>query len=191
MGGCWQPSGVVVQVLGVVASNEERLVTPTLSAATSTSTGFTFTITNYSALNTYVVSTTAGSVSESSGTVTQAGLGYSTSATVSVYATRTGYSNSDTVTRTGTSSAAPCVPAGCTPPCGSYAYSYTTTCATGQGGAQVPGSCGSPGCTSGCRYYNLDWYVYSAQTCYDNCGVPTTATCATFSAQSVNATCCA
>lgn len=190
MGGCWQPDGLVMQVLGAVALVADQLPVPTLGTATATSTGFTFSITNYSALNTYVVTTTAGTASQTSGTVTQAGLGYSTSATVSVYATRAGFSNSDVATRAGTSSAAPCVPAGCTPPCGAYTYSYTTTCATGQGGAQVAGSCGSPGCLGGCRYYNLDWYVYSAQTCYDNCGQPTTATCATFSAQSVNGTCC-
>lgn len=177
-----------MQILSV-ASGSEKLDEPIFSAATSTSTGFTFTITNYNALNTYTATTTAGTASVSTSTVTQAGLGYSTSSTVTVTATRAGFTSSF-ATKSGTSSAAPCVPAGCTPPCGPYAYSYTTTCATGQGGAQVAGSCGAPGCNSGCRYYNLDWYVYSAQTCYDNCGVPTTATCATFSAQSTNATCC-
>jgi hypothetical protein len=165
-----------------------QIVTPVLGTATATTGGFTFAITNYSALNTYVVSTTAGSASQTSGTVTQSGLGYSVSATVSVYATRSGFTNSATATRAGTSAA--CVPAGCTPPCGGWTYSYTTTCATGGGGSQVPGSCGSPGCNSGCRYYNLDHYFYSQQSCVDNCGITYYNTCADFTAESVNATCC-
>lgn len=163
---------------------------PTTSAATATSTGFTFTITNYDANTNYSATTSAGTVSISTSTVTQAGLGYSTSATVTLTGSKDGYT-SLTASVTGTSSAAPCVPAGCTPACGGYTYSYSTTCATGQGGAQVAGSCGSPGCASGCRYWNRDCYVYSSQTCYDNCGIPTTATCATFCVDStVAATCC-
>ena len=177
-----------MQIVAVVGGSE-KLATPTFGAVTSTTGGFTFSITNYSASNNYTVSTTAGSASQTSGTVTQSGLGYSASATVSVYATRTNFETSDTATQAGTSSA--CVPAGCTPSCGGYTYSYSTTCATGQGGAQVAGSCGSPGCTSGCLYWDRDCYVYSAQTCYDNCGVPTTATCATFCVDSsVASTCC-
>lgn len=166
----------------------EKLATPTFGAVTSTTGGFTFSITNYSASNGYTVSTTAGSASQTSGTVTQSGLGYSASATVSIYATRTGYETSDTATQAGTSSA--CVPAGCTPTCATYAYSYTTTCATGQGGAEVPGSCGAPGCTTGCRYYNLDWSVSAGGSCTDNCGVVYYASCPPISSQSASSTCC-
>lgn len=166
-----------------------KLDTPVLGSATAVSGGFTFAISNYSALNSYTISTTAGSASQASGTVTESGLGYSASATVSVTATRSGYLDSDTATRTGTSSA--CVPAGCTPPCGGYTYSYSTTCATGQGGAQVPGSCGAPGCSAGCRYWNRDCYVYSQQSCTDNCGVVYYNTCASFCVDStVAGTCC-
>jgi hypothetical protein len=80
-----------------------NLATPTLSAATSTTGGFTFTITNYDALNSYTVSTTSGSVAPvTSSTVTQSGLSTGASATVSVTATRIGYLNSSTATVTGT-----------------------------------------------------------------------------------------
>jgi hypothetical protein len=174
-----------MQILGAVGSAQEILPTPTLGAATSTSTGFTFAITNYSALNTYVVSTTAGSVSESSGTVTQSGLGYSTTATVSVYATRSGYQTSATEQKTATSSAAPCVPAGCTPPCGTATFSGATTC----GGSVI--CCNCPGCTSGCRRWALDCYTYSQQSCTDNCGVVYYNTCSSFCVDStVSSSCC-
>ena len=78
------------------------LATPTLSSATSQSGGFFFTINNYDASNTYNISTTAGSVSRSGNIVTVSGLSEGSSATVTVGATRSGYGNSDTATRTGT-----------------------------------------------------------------------------------------
>ena len=162
------------------------LDTPVLSAATSISGGFTFTITNYSALNTYVLSTTAGSASQTSGTVTQSGLGYSTSATVSVTATRSGFVTSATETRAGTSNAAPpCVPAGCTPPCGTATFSGATTC----GGSVI--GCYMPGCYGGCRRWALDCYTYSQQSCVDNCGITYYNTCASFCVDStVSSACC-
>lgn len=175
-----------MQILSI-ASSSEKLDEPIFSVATSTSTGFTFTITNYNALNTYTATTTAGTVSISTSTVTQAGLGYSTSATVTVTSSRAGF-DSSFGTKTGTSSAAPCVPAGCTPPCGGYTYSYSTTCATGGGGALI--GCGIPGC-AGCRYWNRDCYVYSQQSCVDNCGITYYNTCASFCVDStVASTCC-
>lgn len=171
---------------GQVHSNwvgTSALDTPVLSAATSISGGFTFTITNYSALNTYVISTTAGSASQTSGTVTQSGLGYSTSATVSVTATRSGFTNSSTATRTGTSAA--CVPAGCSPPCGTATFSGATTC----GGSVI--CCGCPGCTGGCRRWALDCYTYSQQSCVDNCGITYYNTCSGFCVDStVSSACC-
>lgn len=78
------------------------LATPILSSATSQSGGFFFTIDNYNALNTYNVSTSAGSVSRSGNTVTVSGLSEGQSATVTVSATRSGYGNSNSATRTGT-----------------------------------------------------------------------------------------
>jgi hypothetical protein len=158
-----------VQIVAVVGGSE-KLATPTFGAVTSTAGGFTFSITNYSASNGYTVSTTAGSASQTGGTVTQSGLGYSASATVSVYATRAGYETSDTATQAGTSSA--CVPAGCTPP------SCTLTTSTGQGA--LFGGCGAPGCTSGCLYYTRTYYTYTAPSpnyCVDNCGNITYSSC--------------
>jgi hypothetical protein len=163
---------------------------PTVSAATSNATGYTFTITNYNSNIFYTATTTAGTVSISTNTVTQAGLAYSFSTTVTLTASQDGYT-ARTATVTASSSAAPCVPAGCTPVCAPYSYSYTTTCATGQGGALVAGSCGAPGCSTGCRYYNLDWSTSAGGSCTDNCGVVYTASCPPTSAQSTGATCCA
>lgn len=171
-----------MQILGAVGGSE-KLATPVLGAATSVSGGFTFAITNYSALNGYTVSTTAGSASQTSGTVTQSGLGFSQSATVSVYATRTNFITSDTATRAGTSSA--CIPAGCTPPCGSATLVSATPC----GGNVIV--CGTPGCTGGCLTYALDNYTYSQQSCVDNCGITYFNTCAPFSVSStVSSQCC-
>ena len=78
------------------------LATPILNSAIQQSGGFYFTIDNYNASNTYNISTTAGSVSRSGNTITVSGLSEGQSATVTVGATRSGYGNSDTSTRTGT-----------------------------------------------------------------------------------------
>jgi len=146
---------------GQVHTNWVRVLdTPVLSTATSVSGGFTFTITNYSASAGYILSTTAGSVSRSGATVTQSGLGYSVSATVSVTATESNFPNSAVATRAGTSAA--CVPAGCTPP------GCTLTTSTSQGA--LFGGCGAPGCLSGCLYYTRTTYTYTANYCVDNCG---------------------
>lgn len=77
------------------------LATPTLSSATSQSGGFFFTINNYDASNTYVLSTTSGSISRSGNLVTVSGLSSGASATATVRATRSGYGNSNSASRTG------------------------------------------------------------------------------------------
>lgn len=77
------------------------LATPTLSSATSQSGGFFFTINNYDASNTYVLSTTSGSISRSESLVTVSGLSQGSSATATVGATRSGHGNSNSATRTG------------------------------------------------------------------------------------------
>lgn len=91
-----------MQIVGGVGG-VEKLPLPTLSATTSAAGSFSFTITNYSALNTYVVSTTNGGVTESSGTVTNGALASNSFATVTVIATRSGFIDSDSVTATGSS----------------------------------------------------------------------------------------
>lgn len=77
------------------------LATPTLSSSTSQAGGFSFTINNYDASNTYVISTTSGSISRSGNLVTVSGLSQGSSATATVRATRSGYGNSNSATRTG------------------------------------------------------------------------------------------
>jgi titin len=119
---------------GTVAGSAQNVLdTPTLSAATATYGGFTFTITNYDAANTYTISTSAGSVSRSGSTVTQAGLGNGASATVSVTASRSGFATSATATRAGTA----------IPTCSNTGYSFTTT----EGGNL--GTCGIIPCGAG------------------------------------------
>jgi hypothetical protein len=91
---------------GYLGNNSNTLVlpilaTPTLSSATSQSGGFFFTINNYDASNTYVLSTTSGSISRSGSLVTVSGLSSGASATATVRATRSGYGDSASATRTG------------------------------------------------------------------------------------------
>ena len=117
----------------VSGSAQNVLATPTLSGATGTYGGFTFTITNYDAANTYTVTTSAGSVSRSGGTITQAGLANGASATVSVTASRSGFATSATATRAGTAIAS----------CSNTGYSFTTT----EGGNL--GTCGIIPCGAG------------------------------------------
>lgn len=104
-----------MQIFAGVGSSE-KLVTPTLSSATAAYGGFSFTITNYDASYTYTLSTTSGSVSRSGSTVTQSGLANGASATVSVYASKSGFIDSDTATRAGTAIAT----------CSNTGYSYST-----------------------------------------------------------------
>ena len=66
-------------------------VVPTANSPVSTATGFTFTISNYSANYTYVLTTTKGSVSRVTDDVTVTGLAASESATVTIAVTRSGY----------------------------------------------------------------------------------------------------
>lgn len=91
---------------GYLGNNSNTLVlpilaTPTLSAATSNSSGFSFTINNYDASNTYTLSTTSGSISISGSTVTVSGLSPGQSATATVSASRSGYGDSASASRTG------------------------------------------------------------------------------------------
>lgn len=162
-----------MQVLSASSGSLEKLPTPTLSTASATTGGFTFTITNYNASNTYVLSTTSGSVSRSGSTVTQSGLANGASATVSVYATRTNFINSDTATVAGTS----------TPNCSSCTFAYSTTeggncgtCGIFGGGQPSSISCydiyyytGNPSGCIGCNAAVGGWYTCGG-TCCASCG---------------------
>lgn len=75
-------------------------VAPELSDPTPTSDGFSVSITNYSNANTYAATTSSGSVSLTNGVVTVTGLPANGSATVTVSASRAGYTTRS-ATRTG------------------------------------------------------------------------------------------
>jgi hypothetical protein len=100
---------------GFVLGNISKLPTPTFTGVTSADGGWYFTIGNYDALNTYTISTTAGSVSRVGSTVTQSGVGFSTTTTISVTASRTGFLTSNTGSQAGTSN-------GCDPNCTFVGY---------------------------------------------------------------------
>ena len=134
-----------------------KLATPTFTSATATNTGWYFTIGNYDAANTYTIGTTSGSVTRSGATVTQSGVGYSTTTTISITASRSGYVTSDTANQAGTSNAAPpYFPPPCDPNCnfvgytcvGTLSYEYyqaqcpAQPCEGGYNGAYRSGICG-------------------------------------------------
>jgi titin len=79
-------------------------VVPTATTPVSTTTGFTFTISNYSANYTYALTTTKGTVSRSTEDVTVTGLAAGEFATVTIAVTRTNYKPAS---KTVTSSAIP------------------------------------------------------------------------------------
>jgi hypothetical protein len=66
-------------------------VVPTVTNPVSTTTGFTFSISNYSSSYTYAVTTTKGTVARSTEDVTVTGLSAGESATVTIAVTRTNY----------------------------------------------------------------------------------------------------
>jgi len=78
------------------------LAAPTFGASSGTSGGYTFAISNYSALNTYTFSViNGGSATHASGTVTVTGIGDAVTATCQVTSSRSGFvSNSASTTGT-------------------------------------------------------------------------------------------
>jgi len=81
-------------------------IVPTVTTSVSTTTGFTFTISNYSVSYTYVLTTTKGTVSRSTDDVTVTGLTAGESATVTIAVTRTNFkSGSKTVNGSATPAA--------------------------------------------------------------------------------------
>lgn len=88
---------------GFVLPNAAKLAAPLFGGSSGAANGYTFAISNYSALNTYSFSVTnGGSASQSSGTVTVVGLGNNITATCTVTVSRSGYISSSSST-TGTS----------------------------------------------------------------------------------------
>ena len=93
-------SAVLSAATSVVVDLTDSVV-PTATTPVATATGFTFTISNYSASYTYAVTTSKGSVSRSTDAVTVTGLDAGESATVTIAVTRTNYKPaSKTVTGT-------------------------------------------------------------------------------------------
>ena len=108
------PSSAALSAATSVVVDLNDSVVPTATAAVSTATGFTFSISNYSSSYTYSLTTSKGSVSRSVDDVTVTGLTAGESATVTIAVTRSAYKPaSKTVTgsaspaATTTTSAAP------------------------------------------------------------------------------------
>lgn len=140
-----RPSTIVGQWFGNGwAVGISPFTTPTLSTYSYGANGaFQFTITNYDATATYVLATTAGSISRSTNTVTVSGLGNGGTATASVTAQKAGFSDSAVAQIVGQSKPA------CTS-CGAATYGLN-----GCNGA----TCGIIACSSGeCPAY--DSYTY-------------------------------
>ena len=96
--GIGSSSAILSAATSVVVDLTDSVV-PTVTAAVSTAAGFKFSISNYSANYTYVLTTTKGTVSRSVDDVTVTGLTAGESATVTISVTRSGYkSASKTVT---------------------------------------------------------------------------------------------
>jgi hypothetical protein len=108
--------------------------TPTLGSPTITNTGFTFSITNYSATYTYLFTATSGSASQSSGLVTVTGLSAGESSSIVVRATRSGYRSASA---TLTSNARPAVTTSTAPPVLEIVLSATTTTIARSNGSVV------------------------------------------------------
>jgi len=161
-----------MQILGV-GSAEIKLDTPTFSATTAANGGWTATITNYDAANTYTLSTTSGSVSRTGSTITASGLSNGSSSTVSVYASQTGFATSSTGTVTGTS----------IPSCSTCTYAFTTTEGGNCGTCFIFGNnyivcydiyhyTGSPNPCIGCNAAIGSWYACSPGGYSSCCGNP-------------------
>jgi hypothetical protein len=88
--GIGSSSAVLSAATSVVVDLTDSVV-PTVTASVATTGGFTFSISNYSANYTYVLTTTKGSVSRLVDDVTVTGLTAGESATVTIAVTRSGY----------------------------------------------------------------------------------------------------
>lgn len=107
-----------MQILAVVGGSE-KLPNPTFSITGTTCSGYTASITNYNAANTYSVSVSAGSVSRTTSTITVTGLSKGQSSTITLTVSRSGFESSTGTTSS--SSYAACT--SCT-----YAYSQVEFC---------------------------------------------------------------
>lgn len=107
-------------------------VVPTVTTPVATAAGFTFTISNYSSLYTYVLTTSKGTVSRSTDGVTVTGLTAGESATVTIAVTRTSYKPASK-TVTGSAIPAPTTTTTVAPALSIVIQAPVTTVAQGQG----------------------------------------------------------
>jgi hypothetical protein len=85
-------NGFLTNSASTTGTSFTQLATPTFGASSGTTGGYTFAISNYSALNTYSFSVTnSGSATQNAGTVTVTGLADATTATCTVTASRAGF----------------------------------------------------------------------------------------------------
>ena len=131
-----------MQILAGVGTSEQ-LPTPTLSSSPEVTSAVT-TILNYDATYTYTVSASAGTATRSGATITTSLGGNSVTTTVSVFASKAGFNNSETAS-SATSSVAGCTYVGAGPQ------------------SMAGGNCGTCGiicCTSGvpAHIYCVDYY---------------------------------
>ena len=134
-------SGYTTTSGDVTGTSTPKLPTPTFSGYYSAAGGWGVNIANYDAANTYTVSTTAGSVSRTGAAITQTGLGYSVSTSVSVYAARASWITSSTASQGGTSDGAP--------PCDPNCYFITYTCVGTMSYEYYQSNCYSMPCEGG------------------------------------------
>jgi hypothetical protein len=141
-----------MQILASVGGSE-KLADPTFSVTTTTCSGFTISITNYSGSNTYSVSASAGSVSHSAGTITVTGLAKGQSSNVTTTVTRAGFDGSSgTISTSSLVACSSCSFAGTAIEyCGCFSgkvWHYTITFQSGSPGGCCPADC--PALISSC-----------------------------------------
>ena len=106
------PSSAVLSAATSIVLDFADSVVPTATTPVATSTGFTFTISNYSPNYTYVLTTSKGTVTRSNEDVTVIGLAASESATVTIAVSRANYKPaSKTVTAAAAAAAAAAITA--------------------------------------------------------------------------------
>jgi len=145
---------------------QAKLATPTISGASQATGGWTATITNYDALNTYTVTVTPGTISRTGSTITAAGLSNGASSTATVSASRSGFVSSDSAQRIGTA----------TPNCSSCAFAGTSVEGGNCGTCNIFGNThivcynitfysGSPAGCIGCNASVGGWYNCVGSCC--------------------------
>jgi large repetitive protein len=171
--GVGSSSAVLSAATSIVVDLADSVV-PTVTSPDATATGFTFTISNYLASYTYVLTTSKGTVSRSNDDVTVTGLAAGESATVTIAVTRTNYkpasktvtgSATPAATTTTTTTVKPAVVIEIQAPATTVAPSQTpvTTVAQGQASVATIAPSVSRDVTSATTYNYYHHYYNSSQ----------------------------